>query len=496
MKTVICILKWLGIVLASNLILIIAATLILDLVFSHQLQQVMQTLKAEGRALTVDEIRPAPVPDELNAALVLHKAAQYFPPFYTNTPEDFLRVKYNLFSFASPVAPIKALCDLISSNQWTIDITLWPVAQREAVPPLMKSPEMQTFYNLLAEAAQKTGCNFGLNYDDGPLVSLPNIPKIRKMFRMLSVKATLAAQNGDANEAFNTILIGFKLANLLKHEPELLNLNVRNAGDELMTDCLERLSNDVDIPADKAREIITELARHTDAAPWIRAMDVERVCMGLWYYNQSSTNLYEAWPRTGPLGADLPPLSPMEAWRWKYLVTPLVRPWLKKDISVYLVLLSQVQDYYKAPYFQVAMTIREKPIYDQIPRCCYIITRMLLSNMDGLVTKNAKHNAEVEVARVGLGLKIFRQKNGAYPDSLDKLAPEFLDVIPVDPFTGQALVYRKDGEGFVLYSVGSDLKDDNGTPAPRKTRKMPPKSGNFDWEDEKAPQDIVWQSAR
>ena len=90
----------------------------------------------------------------------------------------------------------------------------------------------------------------------------------------------------------------------------------------------------------------------------------------------------------------------------------------------------------------------------------------------------------------------FNQKNGAYPDTLNKLAPEFLDVIPVDPFTGQALVYRKNETGFVLYSVGPDMKDDNGTPEPRKTRKSPPKSGNFVWDDEKAPHDIAWTCTR
>ena len=116
--------------------------------------------------------------------------------------------------------------------------------------------------------------------------------------------------------------------------------------------------------------------------------------------------------------------------------------------------------------------------------------------MDDTVTKNAKHIAEVEVARAGLGLKLYKQKNGAYPDTLDKLAPEFLDIIPVDPFTGQVLVYRKNGLGFVLYSVGPDMKDDNGTPELRKTRKTPPKSGNFVWDDENAPHDIAWTCTR
>ncbi len=52
---------------------------------------------------------------------------------------------------------------------------------------------------------------------------------------------------------------------------------------------------------------------------------------------------------------------------------------------------------------------------------------------------------------------------GAYPEAL----PAGL----VDPFTGQALVYRREGAGYVLYSVGPDGKDDGGkAPAERASR--------------------------
>ncbi|HLJ57486.1 MAG TPA: hypothetical protein VKT77_20780 [Chthonomonadaceae bacterium] len=37
---------------------------------------------------------------------------------------------------------------------------------------------------------------------------------------------------------------------------------------------------------------------------------------------------------------------------------------------------------------------------------------------------------------------------------------------PHDPFTSQPLHYRRDGQGFVLYSVGQDLKDDGGNDTP------------------------------
>jgi hypothetical protein len=47
-----------------------------------------------------------------------------------------------------------------------------------------------------------------------------------------------------------------------------------------------------------------------------------------------------------------------------------------------------------------------------------------------------------------------RADKGAYPEAL----PAGL----MDPFSGQALVYRREGAGYVLYSVGPDGKDDGG----------------------------------
>jgi len=41
--------------------------------------------------------------------------------------------------------------------------------------------------------------------------------------------------------------------------------------------------------------------------------------------------------------------------------------------------------------------------------------------------------------------------------------PEFQDAVPLDPFTGKPLHYFKRDDGtLVIYSVGRDLKDDQG----------------------------------
>jgi hypothetical protein len=39
-----------------------------------------------------------------------------------------------------------------------------------------------------------------------------------------------------------------------------------------------------------------------------------------------------------------------------------------------------------------------------------------------------------------------------------------LNAVLTDPFDGQPLRYRNQGTGYVLYSIGPDLKDDGGKP--------------------------------
>ena len=66
--------------------------------------------------------------------------------------------------------------------------------------------------------------------------------------------------------------------------------------------------------------------------------------------------------------------------------------------------------------------------------------------------------------RMVLALGAFRAKRGAYPRELSELVPNYLRRLPKDIFTAQDFRYRRQGQGFVLYGVGSNAKDDGGTP--------------------------------
>ena len=63
---------------------------------------------------------------------------------------------------------------------------------------------------------------------------------------------------------------------------------------------------------------------------------------------------------------------------------------------------------------------------------------------------------------VSMALCEYRADLKQYPDTLDKLLPEYIEHIPLDDFGRRELVYRKTDGGFLLYSLGKNGRDDSG----------------------------------
>ena len=59
-----------------------------------------------------------------------------------------------------------------------------------------------------------------------------------------------------------------------------------------------------------------------------------------------------------------------------------------------------------------------------------------------------------------LALELYRREHGQWPLGLQDLVPKYLAVIPADPYSSASLIYRRQDESFLLYSVGPDGRDD------------------------------------
>ncbi len=71
------------------------------------------------------------------------------------------------------------------------------------------------------------------------------------------------------------------------------------------------------------------------------------------------------------------------------------------------------------------------------------------------------------VVVTAIALKRFQMKQGAWPDTLGQLVPEYLPSVPMDPYDGKPLKYHPNVDGtFLLYCVGEDGVDDGGDLTP------------------------------
>jgi hypothetical protein len=64
-------------------------------------------------------------------------------------------------------------------------------------------------------------------------------------------------------------------------------------------------------------------------------------------------------------------------------------------------------------------------------------------------------------------LEAHQRDRGAYPEALPVLVPEYCDVLPLDPWTGQPILYSLESDGsYRLYCTGPDEADDGGIQRP------------------------------
>ena len=71
-------------------------------------------------------------------------------------------------------------------------------------------------------------------------------------------------------------------------------------------------------------------------------------------------------------------------------------------------------------------------------------------------------NMRFEVTKLAFAVAEYRAQKGDYPAKLADLVPKYVAAIPQDVFSGGALHYKPQADGYLLYSVGPNGKDDGG----------------------------------
>ena len=98
-----------------------------------------------------------------------------------------------------------------------------------------------------------------------------------------------------------------------------------------------------------------------------------------------------------------------------------------------------------------------------LPRHRYALVQAMVPALDRVMELGFRGRALHEATLTVLALQRYRQEKASYPAVLDELKQGgYLDVLPADPYSDKALLYKATAGRFILYSLGPDFHDDGG----------------------------------
>jgi hypothetical protein len=119
--------------------------------------------------------------------------------------------------------------------------------------------------------------------------------------------------------------------------------------------------------------------------------------------------------------------------------------------------------YAETPYWEIDRdkysSEREKLLSGCNP---YIRETFSLSPGIEIVTSQTRLLSQIRATRLAAAVELYRLDHDAAPRSLGQLVPQYLESVPIDPFTGKPMRYRPwtDEGGGAIYSLGPDREDD------------------------------------
>jgi hypothetical protein len=302
---------------------------------------------------------------------------------------------------------------------------------------------------LLHEGARFRQCRYPIDLTRGGATLLPHLINVRQGVRLLCLEALVEAERGDADRAARSIACALALAQSLSEEPILLSQQVRLTCYWITAGQLEPVLNRVS-PLDAS------------LAEWERALaelhsqqKLVRGCAG----ERCSLIDFSMHPVKSVLDGmgSMPPPPHLRLTAFALRASGLFDVFLLRDLDA----VKRFQTVCSMPFPDGVKQTKDADYPDMLTPAS-LINGLRLASERTFVQLVALDTARVTVAMTGVAVERYRVAKGNLPSRLDELVPEFLTVVPSDPFDGRPLRYKKLVKGYVVYSVGEDGKDDGG----------------------------------
>ncbi len=426
-----------------GLLVVVAVALLIRAVFNYKtgnkLEDYFGERQSEGVALSRGTLFPD-CPEEDNGAHLWKAAEALFLREGVNI--DLLRDTMETFFNGDP----------LESN-----------AREELAKMIDKNRRILQF---MEEASEKSCFRYGDPRKKFYEMRIPDAVKMVQSIRLLGIDADLKAEEGRIEEAIKKIRQGMRFLQKTMDEPVLITTLVAIANMKHLLFSLNHITCGRNPDPETLRLLILDLDPNFWRQKFIRGIQGERV-----FFLENALEVLDG-------NRDI-----FNANLGESLFFWFIRPLTKAETLWGLKKFDEIESRAILPYYQTKAFWTQ---YDQeinvIPWYRYI-SKNLLAHFSSILLKEAALEAVMGAGQIGMACKIYKRREGHFPEDASALVPDTLDELPVDPFTGKPYVYKLEEDGFIVYSLGSNEKDDGGKGTFQVTQLVMEKDDDWTWRE-------------
>jgi hypothetical protein len=322
----------------------------------------------------------------------------------------------------------------------------------------------------LQASLARPDCRFPVIITNGFAALLPHLSAAKQEALRLRVMSAVATDEGRVDEAITAMNVTTQLARHLTREPFLISQLVCVALMQGVLDDVSRLLSRQTLTASDLTAL-EAVIRRTELSGALEASLFSEIPAGMSVFSMSSRRVAKIFLEGGEGYSE-------SGWKTAVLVLD-VTGGTSADRRLYLetmVKLSSLATNASPTAIEEFQRVVDRAATEARRFPPRLLSTLLLPALGKVPQKFLAIEARRRAAMVALAIERHRLAHGGQiPGSLGTVSAEFLPAIPTDPFDGQPLRYRTLGHGYVVYSVGQGLQDNNG-----KERSKTPKDKSVD----------------
>jgi hypothetical protein len=294
-------------------------------------------------------------------------------------------------------------------------------------------------------------CYFDMDVDRGMTAQFEHLSRLRSVARLLSLRARHQLSNGDAEGAVDSVICALRAPRVCNRRPVLVVYLVKVACIALVCEDIQTILEIGSVGDESLIRLEQELSVAFGPNDILRVVFAERIS-GL-MMNRNVIGEVE------PKLLDVDPSTPGIVLPTNYEEKPFFRHLVVgylRGMSLF------IDDLRKGlpHYFDKLEAESEENPYRSMWKWGWF--SVLFPGTQRSIVLYGRSLAGSRSARTAIMIERYRLAHGKLPASLDDLVPTYIQSLPLDPFTGQALLYKHDETGYVVYSVSDNRQDDGG----------------------------------